>query len=143
MAGDIWEQAVETYLALDRGMFLNPEYLVGTPNLWESYADFLALDFPNRRVWMVEVTKAPRTGLFAKINAFNEEYAPKIREQLQRLNVISGDDPDGWTIGLWVFAPGTTVASLKNRLQTAGVQMADVTALEDTLAPSAWEHRFR
>ena len=35
MAGDIWEQAVETYLCMDRGLFLNPQYLIGTPGVWE------------------------------------------------------------------------------------------------------------
>ncbi len=30
---DFWEEAVETYLAIDRGVFLNPQYLIGEPGV--------------------------------------------------------------------------------------------------------------
>jgi hypothetical protein len=56
MAENIREQAVETYLAIDRGLFLNPQYLIGTPGEWEANPDFLAICFPDKTVWMVEVT---------------------------------------------------------------------------------------
>ena len=58
---DIWEQAVEIYLAMDRGLFLNPQYLIGTPMYGKPIQTFLLLEFPERRAWMIEVTKAPRT----------------------------------------------------------------------------------
>src|SRR5580658_7920304 len=98
--GDILELAVETYLAADRGVFLNPDYLVGTANVWEARADFLALDFPNRQAWMVEVTKAPK--LSDKINKFDGEYATRIMEQLEKNQRIRvGSAADEWQIGLW------------------------------------------
>jgi hypothetical protein len=46
---DIREQAVKIYLAMDRGLFLNPQYLIGTPGEWEANPDFLALEFPEGR----------------------------------------------------------------------------------------------
>ncbi len=83
MAERMWEQAVETYLSINRGIFLNPQYLIGQPGVWEANPDFLALDFPAKTAWMVEVTISP-TGLYIKISNFEAEYAPRIREQLAR-----------------------------------------------------------
>jgi hypothetical protein len=141
---DIWEQAVETYLAMDRGIFLNPQYLIGEPNVWEANPDFLALEFPEKRVWMVEVTKAPRVGLFDKIKKFEVDYAPRIKAQLEIHKVVQSESEiGGWAIGLWIFAPQATLASLETRMLTAAVKARKVTALEDTLAPSAWDFRFR
>jgi hypothetical protein len=145
MASDIWEQAVETYLAIDRGLFLNPQYLIGTPNVWEANPDFLALVFPEKVAWMVEVTKAPRSALFDKVRDFERDYAPRIRDQLEKSGVIrrpqSGDDT--WAIGLWVFAPEATLPRIQQAMERAGVHKHCVTALEETLKPSAWENRFR
>ena len=141
---DIWEQAVETYLAMDRGIFLNPQYLIGTPGEWEACPDFLALEFPERRAWMVEVTKAPRTTLFNKISGFEGEYVPRIRAQLVSHNVVPSESHvDDWAIGLWVFAPERTVANLERRMEEAGVGTRKITPLEDTLKLSAWDDRFR
>lgn len=103
MAGDIWEQAVEIYLALDRGLFLNPEYLVGTPGEWEGYPDFVAICFPEKTAWMVEVTRAAR-GLGRKISEFSKDYSTRIREQLIRHQVIPPHDAD-WKFGFWAFVP--------------------------------------
>ena len=141
---DIWEQAVEIYLAMDRGIFLNPQYLIGTPGVWEANPDFLALEFPERRAWMVEVTKAPRARLFDKIKAFEGEYVPRIREQLVTHKVVPSESTiDDWAIGLWVFAPERTIAKLDGCMVAAGVKMPKVTPLEDTMKPSAWDDRFR
>jgi len=144
MAEYIWELAVAEYLAHDRGVFLNPQYLIGTPNEWEAYADFLALDFPKRQAWMVEVTTAPGRKIFAKISQFQSEYAPRIRVQLKNSQVIKGENPEcEWTIGLWVFAPGASLTKIQSRMDVACIQPSVVTALLDTLAPSAWSDRFR
>lgn len=143
MAGDIWEQAVENYLATDRGLFLNPQYLVGKPGEWEAVPDFLAVAFPDSAVWMVEVTKAPKGRLFGKFDAFEKDYVPRIKEQMQTHLVVRGDDPwSQWTVGLWVFAPAATLPGVKSRMDSAGVQKKLTTALEDTLIPN-WDVRFR
>ncbi|MBV9747420.1 MAG: hypothetical protein JO157_01275 [Acetobacteraceae bacterium] len=143
MAGDFWEQAVETYLALDRWLFLNPQYLIGTPGVWEANPDFLAVAFPDNTVWMVEVTKSPRGSLFGKIDSFEHEYVPKIKDQLREHRVIRGDEAWAeWAVGLWIFAPDTALSKLESRMRAAGVQKWLVTSLEKTTAP-AWEDRFR
>ncbi|GGF19198.1 hypothetical protein GCM10011611_26370 [Aliidongia dinghuensis] len=144
MAGDIWEMAVEEYLTMDRGLFLNPQYVIGTPGEWEASADFLALAFPERIAWMVEVTKAPRPALYSKIKGFESDYAPRIREGLARHKVVpAGGAPADWRIGLWIFAPKTALTNIKEQMEKAAVQLHDVTALDDTLASDAWGKRFR
>ncbi|MGO9430784.1 hypothetical protein [Rhodoblastus sp.] len=143
MAGDIWEQAVETFLAMDRGMFVNPQYLIGTPNVWEANPDFMALAFPEKTAWMVEVTKRPRASLFDKIRDFEKDYAPRIRHQLQSMDVIRESVSEEWKIGLWIFAPKMDLEILKSKAQTCGVQTYRSTSLEETLDPSAWDTRFR
>jgi hypothetical protein len=93
---------------------------------------------------MVEVTKAPRVSLFNKITNFEKEYAPKIKEQLKMHKVPRRGNPTSeWTIGLWVFAPKANSANLEGRMQAAGVKTTKVTPLEVTMAPSAWNSRFR
>jgi len=143
MAGDIWEQAVETYLAMDRGLFLNPQYLIGTPNVWEANPDFMALAFPEKTAWMVEVTKRPRVSLFNKIRDFEKEYFPRIRHQLQGMDVIHDGVAAEWKIGLWIFAPKMELEKLKSKAQKCSVQNYRFTSLEETLDPSAWNTRFR
>jgi hypothetical protein len=141
MAGDIWEQATETCLAMDRGLFLNPEYLIGDPKSWESYADFLAIVFRDKTAWMVEVTKRA-TGLRDKIAKFSAEYENRIREQLKRDQVIS-ESPKDWKIGFWAFVPKQDCEAIRERLRNANIAVFQVTALEKTLEPSAWDQRFR
>jgi hypothetical protein len=129
---------------MDRGLFLNPQYLIGTPGVWEANPDFLALEFPEGRVWMVEVTKGPRINLLNKIRTFESDYAPRIKEQLEKHKVVHSEShANEWAIGLWVFAPQTALTNLESRIQAAGVKTSKVTALEDTMAPSAWDSRFR
>jgi len=143
LAEGFWEQAVETYLALDRGLFLNPQYLIGEPGVWEAYPDFLAISFPENIVWMVEVTKTPSAGLFNKLSAFEKDYSWRIREQLVRHRIIRGEgDSINWTIGVWIVAPQAALPKLENRLKAAGVKSYQVASLEETTFPS-WEKRFR
>ncbi len=143
MAEGFWEQAVETYLALDRGLFLNPQYLIGEPGIWEANPDFLAISFPENMVWMVEVTKTPGGGLFSKISAFESDYPWRIREQLARHRVIRDEGNSvNWNIGLWIFAPAAVLPKLENRAKAAGVRSYQATPLEETTFPS-WERRFR
>jgi hypothetical protein len=143
MAEGFWEQATETYLAIDRGLFLNPQYLIGTPGRWEANPDFLAINFPENIVWMVEVTKAPSKRLFGKIDQFEQEYVPRIKDQLLQHRVIRGENPwDEWVVGLWVFVPAAAKRKLEDRMQSAGVPKFQVTPLEETTFPP-WDERFR
>ncbi|MGO9848866.1 MAG: hypothetical protein ACLPKT_20380 [Methylocella sp.] len=141
MAGDIWEQAVETYLAMDRWLFLNPEYFIGEPKVWESYADFLAICVPDKTAWMVEVTKRA-AGLRDKIEKFSKDYEGRIRKQLITAQIIPEGDT-GWKIGFWAFVPRDGCKETEDRLRKAALQVFKVTALEETLEPSAWDKRFR
>jgi len=143
LAEGLWEQAVETYLALDRGLFLNPQYLIGEPGVWEASPDFLAISFPENVAWMVEVTKTPNARLFNKISAFEQDYSWRIREQLVRHRVVRDDGEFiNWTIGFWMFAPAADLPNLKKRSKAAGVKSYQTTPLEETTFPS-WEKRFR
>lgn len=144
MAEGFWEQAVEVYLTLDRGLFLNSQYLVGEPNEWNSDIDFLALRFPESEVWMVEVTKAdPSNSLFPKITNFDEHYVPRIKGQLVEKEVIREQDPwTKWRIGLWVFVRDVYTAKTRMHLERSGVIGHRITRLEDVSFPS-WDDRFR
>lgn len=138
---DIWEQAVETYLAMDRALFLNPQYVIGTPGEWEASADFLALVFLESAAWMVEVTKRPAGGLFNKISEFEEHYAPRISQQLKAAQIVPVGKTE-WKIGFWVFSPKNTEAQIKARMAKAEVRYPNFTPLESTLDPGAWNDRF-
>jgi hypothetical protein len=130
----LWELAVETYLAHDRGLFLNPQYWVGEPGVWDAYPDFVAINFPDSIAWMVEVTTSPRESLFAKIRQFENKYVPRIKEQLLKYRVIRTNEP-GWTIGLWIFAPSKRREVLDRQLRAGGVQKFQLAPLEDAAFP--------
>ena len=141
MSEHIWQQAVETYLAIDRGLFLNPQYLIGMPGEWEAYPDFVAICFPDKIVWMVEVTTMA-VGLNHQIAKFSLEYKCRIRAQLIRHLVIS-ERSEHWKFGFWAFVPEHNCEAVRTRLKSAGVELSLVTPLEDTMKPSFWEARFR
>jgi hypothetical protein len=141
MAEGFWEQAVETYLAVDRGLFLNPQYLVGEEKGWQANPDFLAICFPDSLVWMVEVTKAPSSKLSWKIANFRSEFIPRIHDQMTRHRVIRDEPAVSWSFGFWAFVPKASVEPTKNRMATASILRFEVTALEDTVFPP-WS-RFR
>ncbi len=142
MAEGVWEQLVETYLAIDRGCFLNPQYIVEGPEKWRAEPDFLAVNFPDNEVWMVEVTKAPY-GLKGKISEFEKDYIPKIREQLIRHRVIRDIDADPkWTFGFWIFTIEKEKSWVEGALSAACIATSRVTALEEIAFPK-WEMRYR
>jgi hypothetical protein len=141
---DFWELGVETYLAMDRSLFLNPQYVIGEPGKWEASADFLGLDFRDNRAWMIEVTKAPGKGLLKKFSDFKAEYETRIRSQLTEDKVIDREkDASEWRIGLWIFAP----EKFRSRLETLATshEVAEFlfTPLADVIADDAWDKRYR
>jgi hypothetical protein len=141
---DIWEDAVETYLAMDRGLLLNPQYLIKDDNNWEACPDFLAIEFHKDTAWMVEVTKSPRKVLFEKISDFKKDYVPRILSQLKTHKIIrDSDNLSDWKIGFWIFVPGKDVETVKNEMEKAAIDPFEVTRLEDTLSPDAWSKRYR
>ena len=92
---------------------------------------------------MVEVTKTPAARLFNKISTFEQDYSPRIREQLMRHKIIRGEgDSNNWNIGLWILAPMAALPRLKNKAVAAGVESYQATPLEETTFPS-WDKRFR
>jgi hypothetical protein len=140
MSENIWEQALERYLAMDRGLFLNPQYLIGTPGEWEANPDFLAICFRDKTVWMVEVT-ARAVGLNHKIEQF-AEYANRIWAQLIGHCVISEHCED-WQFGFWAFVPERNCKAVRARFKLAGIELSLATPLEETMKPSSWEMRIR
>ena len=140
MAENFWEQGVEIYLAIDRGVFISPQYLIGEPKGWKAYADFLALSFPDRTAWMVEVTTNPAKKLSDKVSQFEAEYSPRIRNQLVEHKVLSADA--GWQIGLWPFVPEAWEAQVEEWLRKANVAKYRVTTLNNAVFPD-WDSRFR
>ncbi len=126
---DLFELGVQQYIARDRGVFLAPQYLVGKRGKWEACPDFLAINFPDAKIWMVEVTKAPASKIRAKRAEFHEQYVPKIKEQLEGHRVIGADR--NWRFGLWLFVP----ASAKTKLDPETNDEFWVTSLEEAIFP--------
>lgn len=139
MANDFWEQAVETFLTIDRGLFVNPQYVIGKPGSWEASADFLALEFPASQAWMVEVTRSPGPGLKAKVVSFANDYEHRIRSQLERHLVKPSAEE--WDIGLWLFAPNQAQKTVTSWMKETGKKFR-FTALELTTFPD-WDSRWR
>lgn len=134
---DFWEQAVQIYLTIDRGLFLNSQYVVGEPKVWEGSVDFLALEFRYNTAWMVEVTTSPGAGLKSKLLNFEKEYEWRIRSQLASHDIVSKSG--GWHIGLWLFAPEASRSTLKSWM---GEKPFQFTSLEEASFPK-WESRWK
>jgi hypothetical protein len=141
VAEGVYEQLVETYLCLDRSLFVNSQYLVGEHKIWEAYPDFLAIDFLKSQIWMVEVSKAPQGKMFEKIRHFETDYVHRIARQLAVHRVIR-DDLSEWQVGFWAFVPKAEEAATRSRFVTANVPHYEVTPLEEIFFPS-WDKRFR
>ncbi len=141
MAENVYEQVVETYLAMKRGLFLHPHYFVGEQNGWKAEIDFLAICFRETTAWMVEVTRAYGR-LNSKIAEFVRDYEPRIRNQLISDEVISKDAANRWKIGFWAFVPEDECQNVQKRLEQAGVSLFKVEPLENALSLKARDHRF-
>jgi hypothetical protein len=140
MAENVYEQLVETYLAMDTGLFLNPQYSV-CDSKWEACVDFLAICFREKTAWMVEVTRGYGR-LNSKIAEFGRDYEPRIRAQLISDKVIFKGVADDWKIGFWAFVPEDECKNIQTRLEQAGVWPRKVEPLETVLSLKAGDHRF-
>ncbi|MGY4396154.1 hypothetical protein ACVWZA_001327 [Sphingomonas sp. UYAg733] len=136
---DGWEYLVQQYLCLDRRVFLNPQYQVGGAD-WYGRPDFLAIDFTNKTVWMIEVSTA-KSSFSAKAAQFSTEYEPRIRSQL----VEMGFDLKAWTIRIWFFTSEQYEKWARGLLAKEGLDYARLTTLETVtsglLNGSAWQDR--
>src|SRR4051812_48427459 len=106
MAEHEWERVVERYLTCDRSVFVNTSYLIGERKKWEAYPDMIALDFRERTAWMVEVKSGHSRDLLQKAADFEQDYAPRIRQNLTDDHVF----PDigvweNWSLSMWAFVP--------------------------------------
>lgn len=96
---------------------------------------------------MVEISKDPR-GLYDKIAKFDDLYAPRIKEQIERFQGIKvGDQSDEWQIGFWIFGPKWAVPTLTTQMESS-VQVWQLNpsleeVLEDLLKTETNKARFQ
>jgi hypothetical protein len=140
VAENVYEQVVETYLTMERDVFLHSQYPVGDKD-WNAAVDYLAIFFRKKIAWMVEVTRS-RGSFDSKISEFVRDYEPRIREQLISDKIIPNEAIAGWQVGFWAFVPEWDVERIRNFFKQAGVQLYEVTPLDHALSLSAWDYRF-
>ena len=91
---DIYEELVLQYLTKDAHIFVNPQYSIrGDTGLEWSCPDYVALDFRNRSVWVVEVSSAQRpTTLHERVRRRDHQWIANLRAQLTANRVVD----DSW-----------------------------------------------
>jgi hypothetical protein len=141
-----WEQAVEHYLTVDRGIFVSPKYLVGERGGWERWPDFLAVDFRNRCVWTVEVTVGNGDNAVERAVTYDADYVPRIKAQLVANSVVTlpaENDWREWSFGFWLFAPTHSCDRIRRRVAHLPLK-SQITALEEVAFEwQWWDERFR
>lgn len=123
---DNWEALVHDYICLDRRILVNSQYDIGGKT-WKANADFLAVDFFHRIVWMVEVSTSGQK--FAdKVAYFEKEYRPRIIHQLREARIIS--DFGEWGFGIWLFPKKSFEEKSLEILKNSNLKHTEVTTLE-------------
>jgi hypothetical protein len=143
MSEDFWEQVVENYLTLDRGVFVNPQYMIGDCK-WDAHPDLVAINFRDSEIWMIEVTIGDARGLIEKAVQFDREYIPRLQAQFLEHQIITDESAwKTWRIGMWAFVKMSEKVKVEKRLLNS-VRDGRVTALEDIAFPWVyWNARFR
>ena len=134
---DLFEEIVMTYLTkLDDHVFVRHQYPVkdGSPNNWR-WPDFVALDFKEKIVSIVEVSTAYNIDRLAeKVNNRNDQWIIKIKEQLKAHNMID----DSWNFMVKVFIREKRSGDFKKKVtDDNGVEIIE---LEDISFP--WKYNI-
>ena len=87
---DIYEELVLQYLTKDAHVFVNPQYSIrGDTGVEWSCPDYVALDFRNRSVSVVEVSSAQKpTTLQERVRKRDHQWIEKLRAQLTANKVV-------------------------------------------------------
>jgi hypothetical protein len=127
------EPLVLQYLA-SQGLFVSPQYSIRGPDGKEwSCPDFVALDFIDREVQVVEVSSSwDLTGLLRKVTDRQNQWFSHLIPQLHRRHVIEGD----WYKLVRLFIRKDRVEVVK--AEFLGADEIRVEAIEDIVIPWKW-----
>lgn len=97
---ELYEHIVMAYLTKDPYVFVSPQYSIRKDGHEWSCPDFVALNFKEKRVVVVEVSTAYDTkSLHEKVEKRESQWISPLREQLIDLKVID----EKWTFEVQVF----------------------------------------
>ena len=133
---ELYEHLVMWFLTTSGDVFLAPQYsIAGDDGREWSCPDFVALDFHEKIVWVVEVsTSYDHVTLRAKIAAREKQWNERLRGQLERLGVAAG-----WKTRVLAFVRNDAAT----KLSALFAQNVDVTVacLDSLGAPWTWTDR--
>lgn len=132
---EIYEELVMNYLTKDEEVFINPQYSIkdNSGTQW-SCPDFVALDFREREVQIVEVTTSYNiTRLAQKINDRNNQWIRRLKQQLRNDNIID----ETWKFVVKAFVRKDVIENIKKKV----VDQQDVVfkELEDIFCSWDWD----
>lgn len=129
------EQLIATYLTRGGKVFIAPQYSIpasGGNGDW-ACPDFVALDFENREIIVVEVTVASNvSNILSKINDRQSRWFEPVRAKLSEDKIVEND----WKIRVLVFVRKSQLE--KARKQLSGEPDVSFYAIED--ATFDWDY---
>lgn len=127
----IQETIVSVYLTARKGLFINPQMSLQLDGK-EVLPDFIALDPPGKRVWLVEVTWAAKG---EKILRKCREYA---RNKAEIRQALGPSCPADWSLGVWLFLTSETAAVVAGKANGFGDMIPRIDTLEHAAAVWTW-----
>jgi Holliday junction resolvase-like predicted endonuclease len=132
---ELYEHIVMAYLTKDPFVFVSHQYSIRNEKSEWSCPDFVALDFRNRRVAVVEVSTAWNTkSLLEKVENREVQWIDKLRRQLLDQKIIDQQ----WKFEIEVYVRKHAVPSFKSIPATTSTPIK-VAALEDIGSPWDWQ----
>lgn len=108
---ELYEHIVMAHLTKDRFVFVSPQYSIQSEDSEWSCPDFVALDFRNRCVAIVEVSTAwNTTSLREKTKNREDQWIDKLRCQLLHEKVID----EQWTFEVRVYVRKHAIPSFES-----------------------------
>lgn len=135
---ELYEHLVMGFLTTSGDVFVAPQYSITADEKSEwSCPDFVALDFHDRTVWVVEVsTSYDHATLKAKVIGRAEQWGTGLRDQLDRLGVAVD-----WPLRFLVFVRKDAAAKLSSTF--APNEDVTVVCLDSLGSPWDWKDRRR
>lgn len=133
---ELYEHIVLAYLTKDPYVFVSPQYSIKADQGEWSCPDFVALNFRDRRVSVIEVSTASNPkALREKVRNRDKHWLTRLKEQLHGLAVID----DSWQFDVQLFIRKAAVKSFEQQMTSLGADTkVNIKSLEDLGAPWEW-----
>jgi hypothetical protein len=133
---DVFEEAVLKYLCGNRNRFVSSQFSIPCTTgggTW-SCPDFIALDFSDSTVYVVEVTIKDPKDACSKIENRETQWLGPLRDHLKKLNPMFAD----WRYHVTLFVREEEVARAQRIL--SAVPDASVISLDKAVFPWRWTY---